>query len=218
MSDKTGDTQFVCASCGNKCQHEVFGEHRPMVFTPVPYDPHDEHWHEDDGLTLGPFSFVLSKCRTCRTVALYKQGKDSKYRDVCLWPSSDFLGEEVPDDVQAAYSEAYAVKERSPNAFATQLRRSVEALCLSKGVPKGDLKNMLEVLFHSTTLPSNLMEIVDVIRIVGNQGAHFHKERVTKKDAETIDEFFRALVEYVFIAPARAARYQAKLAELKSQS
>jgi hypothetical protein len=50
-----------------------------------------------------------------------------------------------------------------------------------------------------------------LLRRVGNIGAHAMEEDVSIWDAELVDDFFRSVVEYVYIAPAKIRRMQERL-------
>jgi hypothetical protein len=49
-----------------------------------------------------------------------------------------------------------------------------------------------------------------VIRL-GSMGAHAAEEELSVWDAELIDDFFRSIVDYVYIAPARIRRMELRL-------
>ena len=65
-------------------------------------------------------------------------------------------------------------------------------------------------------LPSTLAEMTGLIREIGNVGVHIDKGEVTIWDAELIDEFFKSVISYVYIAPAKIERLR-KLMETKRE-
>jgi hypothetical protein len=52
--------------------------------------------------------------------------------------------------------------------------------------------------------------MTDLMRRVGNLGAHAGDEEVDFWDAELLDEFFRLVVDYVYITPSRIERQRIK--------
>jgi hypothetical protein len=51
------------------------------------------------------------------------------------------------------------------------------------------------------------------MRKVGNLGAHAGDDEVDFWDAELLDEFFRFVVEYVYITPSRILRLKQRFGE-----
>lgn len=54
--------------------------------------------------------------------------------------------------------------------------------------------------------------LTEVIRILGNVGAHDYQQNLSEYDAHVINEFFRAVVEYVYVAPSGLKDYRYSLA------
>jgi hypothetical protein len=50
-----------------------------------------------------------------------------------------------------------------------------------------------------------------MLRIIGNVGAHAGKDSVHPLLANAMDEFFRAVVEYVYVAPKRLEEFQKRM-------
>jgi hypothetical protein len=117
----------------------------------------------------------------------------------------------VPEVVASNYREAKRVQNTSPNAFAVLLRRSLEALCDDRGVSRGNLAARLRELAREGEIPGKLAEISSVLRELGNAGAHHTAQHVTVPLTWTMDEFFRTLIEYVYVAPHKLASFQKRL-------
>jgi hypothetical protein len=121
------------------------------------------------------------------------------------------LGIAVPRGIAAIYEEAILIKELAPNAFAVQIRRALEALAADKGVKKGTLQDQLNELAKNGDIPPNLARASDLLRVMGNVGAHASPQSVHPLLAHVIDEFFRAVIEYVYIAPERLAEFESQM-------
>jgi len=61
-------------------------------------------------------------------------------------------------------------------------------------------------------IPPVLVEITTVLRTLGNSGAHNTDQKVTVPMTWQMDKFFRTLVEYVYVAPARIEEFKKSVA------
>lgn len=48
----------------------------------------------------------------------------------------------------------------------------------------------------------------DIIRLVGNVGAHASEENVHPLQVMALDDFFKAVVEYVYVSPAKIDEFK----------
>jgi len=53
--------------------------------------------------------------------------------------------------------------------------------------------------------------MADIIRDIGNTGAHAGKFDLNKYDMDVLDDFFIAVVEYVYLAPAKISKIRERL-------
>jgi hypothetical protein len=135
-----------------------------------------------------------------------------------VWPQTITLHHSVPQRIRDVYEEATRIKQRAPNAFANQIRRSLEALCNDRGAAGRDLKDKLRQLSERGEIPSVLAEMTDVLRLFGNLGSHDDEVSVGPEYVGIIDDFFRAIVEYVYVAPHRVSEVRTQLAAARSAS
>jgi Domain of unknown function (DUF4145) len=110
--------------------------------------------------------------------------------------------------VRFSYQEALRLKAVSPNAFAIQIRRCLEALCDDRGASKGRLEKRLKELSFKGEIPPILAQITNALRLVGNVGAHDFEILLSAYDATVIHRFFRSVLEYVYLAPASINAYR----------
>lgn len=123
-----------------------------------------------------------------------------------LWPPPASLPNEVPERVRKIYEEAISIKSKSPSSFVVQIRRALEAVANERKVPSSSLYNQIEWMIKNGLLPDTFGKMIQITRILGNLGAHDAEKDVELKDTEVVDEFFRAAVEYIYIAPAKVER------------
>jgi hypothetical protein len=124
-------------------------------------------------------------------------------------PESGKLDNSVPKNVSEIYSEAFRIKRLAPNAFAVQIRRALEALCEDRGAKTGILEKRLSTLAERGEIPTTLAAVSSVLRLIGIVGAHAAEELVKPWQVYAIDEFFRTVIEYVYVAPSKLNDFRA---------
>lgn len=201
-----------CPHCGNRApQALVYSKH----FYSYSFDMQGNKSGNDL-----PAAYFVAECETCHEVLVYlaeayipeeKQFPDSGL----IWPDPGFLGQGVPELIKEIYKEATVIKNLAPNAFAVQIRRALEALCDDRGAKKGSLYERLKGLVDNKEIPPVLSEMSDVIRLIGNIGAHASQQNVKPGHVRIIDEFFRAIIEYAYVAPQKIKQLKEQLQVLK---
>lgn len=210
---KPPDQQLaVCRHCGNKTLHELL--HKATL---------DEYLHDDKGETIGVFEnfYFLTKCATCSGVSLFTSWEHSERPNDLLeagvlYPSERRYSGDVPKPVELAYSEASKVKKISPVAFSVMVRRALEFLCKERGAKGGNLKERIAALAALGVIPDTLAKMADAIRGLANDGAHEMEAQVSEKDADDLNYFFAAVIEYVYVAPKRLDELQARMTANKA--
>jgi Domain of unknown function (DUF4145) len=87
--------------------------------------------------------------------------------------------------------------------------RALEALCDDKGISSGNLYDRLKSLADKGVIPPVLTEMGSALRLLRNAGAHHSDQEITVPQTWGIDKLFRAIIEYVYIAPKLRADFQA---------
>ena len=123
-----------------------------------------------------------------------------------LYPPPTALPVEVPERVREIYEEAISIRSKSPSSFVVQIRRALEAIANERKAPSGVLHKQIEWMINNNLLPVTFGKMIHITRIFGNLGAHDAKKGVSLEDTEIVDEFFRAIIEYLYIAPAKVER------------
>ena len=194
-----------CPHCGNTAPQSLKG--------------YSVSLHNEDGA----HNYFLTQCLTCAEALIYRHidsrnsgpeishGRFKLNQYELMWPHPGGLHHSVPVSVRKIYAEAAAIKERAPNAFANQIRRSLEAVCKDRGAEKRVLAQNLQELSSRGEIPPTLAEMTDVLRQLGNIGSHVGDEDIDSKYVRVIDDFFRAIVEYVYIAPYKVREFKARL-------
>lgn len=130
------------------------------------------------------------------------------------------LSDDVDDpQVRSDYSEAALVLTDSPKASAALSRRCLQHILREKaGIKKGDLSNEIQELLNKNILPSDIADNLDVIRNIGNFGAHPIKStssgeivEVEPQEAEWNLEVLEQLIDYYYVRPALSRKKRDEL-------
>ena len=158
-------------------------------------------------------TYIVSRCETCSRILVYsgvlefEDSWETKYGDL-VYPQPSSFSDSVPKRIRSVYQEALRVKNHSPLAFVILARRILEEICSDKGVYKGNLADSLDQLAAQDIIPKTLAEASSLIRLVGNVGAHRSDTRINALHVFPIDDFLKAIVEYVYVAPAKIAEFK----------
>jgi len=117
----------------------------------------------------------------------------------------------VPDKVYRCYRKAMRTQKTDPRSYAVGIRRALEAICNDRCAVEGKLEKRLKDLASKNVIPPVLAGVSDVIRVVGNTGAHENQDRITAYDAAVINKFFLLVVEYVYILPKQVKEFKERL-------
>jgi hypothetical protein len=178
-----------------------FEERRPYDKDFVPVGEGPEH------------TYYLAVCSVCHDALLYISTYNDSgpaefpFADLeLLYPADVELDHSVPARVRECYSEAVKVQHNAPNAYAVLVRRALESICEDRGIMKGALKTRLQKLVDRGEIPPNLVESTTILRTIGNEGAH--GQNLSPYITWAMADLFKAIVEYVYVAPDRVERYK----------
>jgi len=209
MSSKT---VLLCKHCGNEAPHVLKYTHqyKEIIYT-----------NDGEEYPMDAWYYVVV-CETCDNVSLYGTWELSDVpsdltQATLLYPARTELPDIVPKTVRETYKEASRISKLAPNAFAVQIRRALEFICAEHKLSKGSLQDKLTRLSESGIIPPKLAQLADAIRLLGNIGAHADSTIVTRDDVRYLDDFFRAVIEYVYIAPEKLEKLSESLKKRKEK-
>jgi hypothetical protein len=124
------------------------------------------------------------------------------------------LSPEVPEQYREDYLEACLVLPDSAKASAALSRRCLQLLLREAGnTKKRDLADQIEEVLRDNRLPSDIANIVDAVRNIGNFAAHPLKSTSTGEivpvepgEAELNLEVLESLFDFYFARPAETQR------------
>lgn len=167
-----------------------------------------------------PFAseYALVLCEVCESPILYNSSFGQAKLEDLVFPRADSLSRSVPESVAAFYNEAVKVRPHSASSFAVQIGRALEALIRDRKIQGGTLNDGLAELGRRNEIPGAFAEMSEILRILRNFGAHATSVNLDSNHVQAIDEFFRAITEYVYVAPARLTHAKALVEKLKAKS
>jgi len=216
MDQKTNNEIFTCFHCGNRTSHKLLLMHTQKVF--LTYEPYN-----GDEVTADNYIHFF-ECSTCEGItikALFSEEIDDPRqvnfdRVTSLYPQEKSFPEEMPTTIIKAYKEASKVKKISDQAFVILIRKGLEILCEDQKISGKSLAEKIKKMIEKGMLPGSFAQMVDSIRILGNIGAHDLSSEFTKEQIETIDYFFIAVLEYVYIAPHKLEKLMTSISSKKA--
>lgn len=191
---------LVCPHCRNKSPQEI----KCIAYGNEEVEIGPEVGHTFDVKT---YTFFV-QCKTCSETSVYWDWEESSNElgdlkeSILLFPSTKkFSG--IPKVIQDSYDEAKKVQKISPVAFAILIRKSLEDLCRDQSASGSSLKEQLEDLAKKNIMPVTLSRMTNALRYFGNLGAHSTEVKIGREEAGIMDDFFVAVIEYVYVAPEK---------------
>ncbi len=117
----------------------------------------------------------------------------------------------LPEMIEKKYLAALKVQYIEPSACAVLVGRTLEAVCNYEKATGKRLSDKVNNLANSNRIPRTLAEMAHQLRQIRNFGAHDAEDEVTEEDVPIILDFLDAILEYLYVAPAKIAAVQARL-------
>lgn len=140
--------------------------------------------------------------------------------DLCpeiLYPQSVEISLGLPEEIQKLYESARRVKNIDANSYAVSIGRLLEMICKDKGATGNVLADQLKDLSSKGVIPDKLSTIAKRLKDHRNIGAHATMGELTEEDVPLLEKLTRAILEYVYTAPALAEQAEAQFAKLKGK-
>lgn len=117
----------------------------------------------------------------------------------------------LPETIEKKYLAALKVQDIEPSACAVLVGRTLEAICNYEKATGQNLIDKVNNLVKLDRIPPTLAEMAHQLRQLRNIGAHDAKDEITEEDIPTLLDFLEAILEYLYVAPAKIAAVQARL-------
>ena len=200
---------YTCYSCGNETHHKLVFTHTATLLYEQIYE----------NIYYEPFEYFVYSCGVCEGLLILGGfhhelvGDISDYQRLypkgpSLVPPPHLLGKEfeVPEKLIQVYEKAWPLRINNPEAFTNQVRRALEYICVDQGANGSNLFRKLQDLSGKGIFPETVADLASQIRIIGNIGSHASETEIDIWDAILIDELFRTIIDYVYIAPSKLER------------
>ncbi len=197
-----------CGHCGNKTTYEQRGEYQMII---PRYDAENETWVNDQ------IQWVVDECMTCHKPTFSEYYLDAISLDIqskTLYPSPQTKLTNLPPKIERAYTAAIKVKNIEPNACAVLVGRTLEAACNHEQAQGRTLAQKLNDPAQNGRIPNTLAEMARQLKELRNLGAHDAEDEVTEQDVPIILDFLEAILEYLYVAPAKIEAVRARLTRL----
>jgi hypothetical protein len=164
----------------------------------------------------------LAQCPACLKVTLVETKwcpPDIDESQECwhfLYPLPVSAPQGLPADVALSYAAARKVRNIDSNAFAVLLGRVLDKVCIDKQVTGASLYDRLTKLANTGEIPPRLAEMAQQLRQLRNIGAHADLGELTPREVPILDALCRAVLEYVYTAPAMLKRVETRMKRLKT--
>jgi hypothetical protein len=208
-----------CAHCGNETPQQIIdvrsSSQTARVLTEVDWG---EEIHEH-------VTYLTAVCGTCNSILVYCSGieylGDTELIDleeaIRVYPTVRRLHRSVPEEISRLYWNAFRIKKTAPDAFVMQIRRALEAVCNDRGAQGKSLHNKLADLFSKGELPQIMFEVANETKDFGNIAVHEADEKIRMWQANTIDDYFRAIIEYIYVLPNKLGQFRDSLDRLRAR-
>ncbi|WP_028292752.1 DUF4145 domain-containing protein [Oceanobacter kriegii] len=123
----------------------------------------------------------------------------------------------LPELVWLSFSEANkCLNAGAYLAVVVMCRRTIEGILKDKGAPKNlSLAKAIEKLADDSTIHESMKHLADLVRVVGNIGAHASELKVDEKRAKETYELTQKLIDMLYVLPKNAERARNRIDEEK---
>ena len=163
--------------------------------------------------------YSLALCTGCDVpfVAVeYEEEVDGPYSafsaPIVVWPSRHReLSMSIPAGVRGVLEEARTCfGAKAFSAAVVMVRRTLEGLCQDLGVQGQNLHQALRTLADRRLLDDRLIEWAQSLKAIGNVGAHYSAETISRLDAQDALELAEAILDYVYVFTAKYEAFKTR--------
>lgn len=207
MNNKHENHKLIqCYHCGNRGYLDISGNYHEHFIGPI-FDIDNEMVVKDYEYT---FSYYFLKCPVCKKPSICRRFSDmfGDSSEVIEYPRNFHKYGDVPTNIMKTFDDAIRSKMISSDICLVALRRTIEAICRDKLAKDGSLFVMINDLVTRGILPESVKEVFGIVRILGNQAAHFKNTNITKDELEIIIDFVDFIISYTYSIPARINEFK----------
>lgn len=166
-------------------------------------------WDEgDDYVGVEEWSFYM--CPTCKEPTLvcwYWQQKGNEITSdlgrSIAFPDNLFDSRCVHETIRKAFMAAAATKSIDQAVSLIAWRRVLELACKDLGADGKNLYEKITDLSSKNIFPQTLKDASNLIRVLGNDGAHSDDPEPRRVNIANVEALVRYIIEYVYILPQK---------------
>jgi len=190
------DDTIRCFHCGNIVPMKLIGRDVSTWDEGEPY------------IGVEEWSFYM--CPTCKAPTLicyYWQQNDKEItspigRSV-VYPDNLFDDRSIPENIRKAYMAAAATKSLDNSVSLLAWRRVLELTCKDLGANGKSLYDQISDLSNRNVLPVSLKDASNLIRSLGNAGAHSDELSDKWMNLADIESLVKYILEYAYVLPQK---------------
>lgn len=198
---------LYCFHCGNETLMPLLAEGK------------NENY-DADGIG-DEYVWYIFLCPVCQRITLkeyYRFSEDYDFDGKKIWSSKILYPQintdtKLPPKIRNAYEAALKVRNIDGAICALSLRRTLEMICKDQGEEEGDLYNKLKRLSERNIMPPLLSDMATILRNLGNIAAHADDVEFPPDIVNSIIEFTRVILDYIYILPDKLAKIQTELSK-----
>jgi hypothetical protein len=170
-------------------------------------------WYNPETGIYGQIEWSLLQCPACLKPTLNQASSAADAFPECetLYPSGTTFGFHLPPEIAQVYASALRVRDVSTDACAVLMRRTLEVICHYEQANGKTIQEQIQALATCGRLPQLLADMAYLMHICGAFEAHILEDEMTKSDVTTLIDFVEAILEYLYVAPAKMAAVQKRL-------
>jgi len=125
-----------------------------------------------------------------------------------LWPKADTAPDELPNPAKSYLNQAYAASLQAPTGAVMLTASAVDAMLKDKGYKDGSLNSRINKAAEDHLITLEMAAWAHEVRLDANDQRHADEgaSLPTPLDAERVLAFASALVQFLYVLPARVAR------------
>lgn len=155
--------------------------------------------------------WYLLRCPVCEQATLYEilgEPYFGRRSDNCYvrYPTDNVDYLNVPSEIKSAFEAAKRTIGIDYGICLLSLRRTLEMICKFEGATGKTLDAKITNLVSDKKLPPMIEDILYIIRITGNDGAHADKIHMTDSQVRDVMNFVGTIINYLYSMPERVIR------------
>lgn len=194
----------ICHHCGNKGSLEIMG-----TYFSTEYESTVENGKEIV-FPLIRSDWYLLRCPVCEKATLYEilgEPDLGRWADNCYvrYPSDNVDYLNVPGEIKSAFEAAKRTIGIDYGICLLSLRRTLEMICKFEGATGKTLDAKITNLVSDKKLPPMIEDILYIIRISGNDGAHADIIHLSESQVRDVMNFVGTIINYLYSMPERVS-------------